>query len=272
MYRGTFGRGNAPCLRPLVGGTMATAPSGIAGGGSALRFGAKNAQSRWDRAFFTRRSVRGIFPAAHVAGKNDLNLSASGGNQEGTPVPSWTFLRTLDGGRRSPSNCLLLTLLPAIRLAAKRHCRRRPAAAAGRGTGAIAPRQSPQSTACFYRRNIFPQDQGSLVQRELARPKAVTEGLSEVDGHQGMISTTSLTYPLQPLTQTLRWRRWSMGLSPHSVGADDHIGPLLGTACGAPRRGQRPCPMPQISVQNLTGRSHTLDTPTRRYVPPASLP
>ena len=54
-----------------------------------------------------------------------LNLSASGGNQEGTPVPSWTFLRTLDGGRRSPSNCLLLTLLPAIRLAAKRHCRRR---------------------------------------------------------------------------------------------------------------------------------------------------
>ena len=185
MYRGTFGRGNAPCLRPLVGGTMATAPSGIAGGGSALRFGAKNAQSRWDRAFFTRRSVRGIFPAAHVAGKNDLNLSASGGNQEGTPVPSWTFLRTLDGGRRSPSNCLLLTLLPAIRLAAKRHCRRRPAAAAGRGTGAIAPRQSPQSTACFYRRNIFPQDQGSLVQRELARPKAVTEGLSEVDGHQG---------------------------------------------------------------------------------------
>ena len=125
MYRGTFGRGNAPCLRPLVGGTMATAPSGIAGGGSALRFGAKIAQSRWDRAFFTRRSVRGIFPAAHVAGKNDLNLSASGGNQEGTPVPSWTFLRTLDGGRRSPSNCLLLTLLPAIRLAAKRHCRRR---------------------------------------------------------------------------------------------------------------------------------------------------
>ena len=185
MYRGTFGRGNAPCLRPLVGGTMATAPSGIAGGGSALRFGAKNAQSRWDRAFFTRRSVRGIFPAAHVAGKNDLNLSASGGNQEGTPVPSWTFLRTLDGGRRSPSNCLLLTLLPAIRLAAKRHCRRRPAAAAGRGTGAIAPRQSPQSTACFYRRNIFPQDQGSLVQRELARPKAVTEGLSGVAGHFG---------------------------------------------------------------------------------------
>ena len=94
-----------------------------------------------------RRSMRGIFPAAHVAGKNDLNLSASGGNQEGTPVPSWTFPRTLDGGRRSPSNCLLLTLLPAIRLAAKRHRRRRAATAAGRGTGAISPlrARAPQS-------------------------------------------------------------------------------------------------------------------------------
>ena len=150
-----------------------------------LRFSAKNAQSRWDWAFFTRRSMRGIFPAAHVAGKNNFILSASGGNQEGTPVPSWTFPRTLDGGRRSPSNCLLLTLLPAILLAAKRHCRRRAAAAAGRGTGATAPRQSPQSTACCYRQNIFPQDQGSLVQRELARPKAVTEGLSEAAGHPG---------------------------------------------------------------------------------------
>ena len=53
------------------------------------------------------------------------------------------------------------------------------------GRDRSAPRQSPQSTAAFYRRNIFPQNQGSLVQRELARPKAVTEGLSEVAGHPG---------------------------------------------------------------------------------------
>ena len=75
----------------------------------------------------TRRSVRSIFPAAHVAGKNDFILSAaSAGNQEGAPAPSWNFPRTEDEGRRPPFYCLLLPVAPTIRLAAKRLRRRDP--------------------------------------------------------------------------------------------------------------------------------------------------
>ena len=50
---------------------MANAPSGIAGGDIALRFGAKRVQPARGWTLFTRRSVRGIFPAVHAAGKND---------------------------------------------------------------------------------------------------------------------------------------------------------------------------------------------------------
>ena len=206
MYRGTFGREKAPCRRSKDGSTMANAPSGDAGGGIALRFGAKNAQSRWDRAFFTRRSMRGIFPAAHVAGKNDLNLSASGGNQEGTPVPSWTFPRTLDRGRRSPPNCLLLTPRPAIRLAAKRHCRRRAATAAGRGTGAIAPLRArapsqlpPSIGGTSSRKTKAPLCKGSWHgQRPCLRD------CPKLPDTPGMISASISVHSLRPLTQALR--------------------------------------------------------------------
>ena len=61
----------APCRRLKGGGTMANAPSGIAGGDIALRFGAKRVQPARGWTLFTRRSVRGIFPAVHAAGKND---------------------------------------------------------------------------------------------------------------------------------------------------------------------------------------------------------
>ena len=99
------------------------------------------------------RSVRGIFRHVHAATKNDPFLSAAdgGGNQEGAPAPSWTLPGTV--GRGSPVGCLLLSGVPAVRLAAERHCRRegrcgggdegrrtkdgrgRCAARRGRGTG-----------------------------------------------------------------------------------------------------------------------------------------
>ena len=127
---------DAPCPVPL-GGTMANAPSGIAGGGIALRFGAKRVRPRGGRTLFTRRSVRGIFPGVHAAGKNDPVLSAvgDGGNQEGAPAPSWTFPGTVGRGTgaRSAACFYLWCLLsgsPRSGIAGGR-----AAAAAGRGTG-----------------------------------------------------------------------------------------------------------------------------------------
>ena len=89
----------------------------------------------------TLRSVRGIFPDARVVGKNDPFLSTAngGGNQEGAPAPSWTLPGTV--GRGSPVGCLLLSGVPAVRLAAERHCRREGRCGGGdegRRTGADA--------------------------------------------------------------------------------------------------------------------------------------
>ena len=50
---------------------MANAPSGIAGGGIALRFGAKRVRPHRGRTLFTRRFVRRIFRHVHAATKND---------------------------------------------------------------------------------------------------------------------------------------------------------------------------------------------------------
>ena len=102
------------CARPKAGRTMVCAlRSGV---GVPPKGGAP-----------TLRSVRSIFPAAHVAGKNDFILSAaSAGNQEGAPAPSWNFPRTEDEGRKPPFRCLLLPVAPTIRLAAKRLRRRTP--------------------------------------------------------------------------------------------------------------------------------------------------
>ena len=89
----------------------------------ALRFGAN------------RVRPLGAGPGSHVAScevffatytprrKMIRLLSAEGGNQEGTPVPSWSFPGTKDGRRRSPVGCSLLFVMPAIRLAAGRLCR-----------------------------------------------------------------------------------------------------------------------------------------------------
>ena len=102
------------CARPLAGRTMVCALR--SGAGVPPKGGAP-----------TLRSVRSIFPAAHVAGKNDFILSAaSAGNQEGAPAPSWNFPRTEDEGRKPPFRCLLLPVAPTIRLAAKRLRRRTP--------------------------------------------------------------------------------------------------------------------------------------------------
>ena len=123
MYRGTFGRGKPRAAWRHDG----RGPSGTAGGASRSALAQKGSDPHRGRTLFTRRSVRSIFPAAHVAGKNDFILSAaSAGNQEGTPAPSWNFPRTEDEGRRPPFYCLLLPVAPTIRLAAKRLRRRDP--------------------------------------------------------------------------------------------------------------------------------------------------
>ena len=109
MYRGTFRR-EAPRIHGFT----------VDANGRTLRSGAAAAAA-------TLRFVRRIFPAAHVAGKNDFILSAaSAGNQEGAPAPSWNFPRTEDEGRKPPFRCLLLPVAPTIRLAAKRLRRRTP--------------------------------------------------------------------------------------------------------------------------------------------------
>ena len=57
-----------------MSGTMASGPSGSAGGAAALRFGAKPARPFWGWAGFTRRSVRGLFRHVHAAAKNDSDV------------------------------------------------------------------------------------------------------------------------------------------------------------------------------------------------------
>ena len=85
----------------------------------ALRFGAGPA-----KAAPTRRSVRRIFPAARVAGKNDSDSFRRWRRKPGRGNPFLDF-SPRDGGRESPVGCLLLLEESAIRLAAKRHCRRK---------------------------------------------------------------------------------------------------------------------------------------------------
>ena len=80
----------------------------------ALRFGAGPA-----KAAPTRRSVRRIFPAARVAGKNDSDSFRRWRRKPGRGNPFLDF-SPRDGGRESPVGCLLLLEAPAIRLAAGR--------------------------------------------------------------------------------------------------------------------------------------------------------
>ena len=78
-----------------------------------------------------------------------------------------------------------------------------------------------------------PAGQGSLVQRELSRPKAATEGLPEVAGHFGDALCRDPHPFLPSAPQTLcsaPLARAVDGAFPPFVGADAYIGPPLGTA------------------------------------------
>ena len=156
------------CARPLAGRTMVCALR--SGAGVPLKGGAP-----------TLRSVRSIFPAAHVAGKNDFILSAaSAGNQEGAPAPSWNFPRTEDEGRRPPFYCLLLPVAPTIRLAAKRLRRRDPVPgwlmrlssttrrARRPGVPPPVPRRSPTTQCRRQNYQAFP----NLVSHKAKRPES----------------------------------------------------------------------------------------------------
>ena len=92
------------------------ASPGVPSMAMALRLGAGPA-----KAAPTRRSVRRIFPAAHVAGKNDSDsFRLAPETRKGNPLPG-----PFPGGRGSPVGCLLLSEVPAVRLAAERLRRRR---------------------------------------------------------------------------------------------------------------------------------------------------
>ena len=156
------------CARPKAGRTMVCAlRSGV---GVPPKGGAP-----------TLRSVRSIFPAAHVAGKNDFILSAaSAGNQEGAPAPSWNFPRTEDEGRRPPFYRLLLPVAPTIRLAAKRLRRRDPVPgwlmklssttrrARRPGVPPPVPRRSPTTQCRRQNYQAFP----NLVSHKAKRPES----------------------------------------------------------------------------------------------------
>ena len=96
------------------------------------------------RTLFARRSVRGIFRHVRAATKND-SASFRRHRRRKPGRGSGPFLdfsqdgrATLrraprNGGRGSPVGCLLLLEVPAVRLAAERHCRRK--GRCGGGTG-----------------------------------------------------------------------------------------------------------------------------------------
>ena len=104
------------------------------------------------RTLFARRSVRGIFRHVRAATKND-SASFRRHRRRKPGRGSGPFLdfsqdgrATLrraprNGGRGSPVGCLLLLEVPAVRLAAERHCRRKGRCGGGtgdEGTGADA--------------------------------------------------------------------------------------------------------------------------------------
>ena len=110
-----------------------------------------------------------------------------------------------------------------------------------------------------------PVPKGSLVQRELARPKAVTEGLSGVAGHfWGDLCRVSRPFPRDrgadaPLCAATQGNRGGSPQPP--VGHDDPGAPPSRPPAG--RRGRCPRPTPQIPFWNLDGRSHTPGAPRR---------
>ena len=110
-----------------------------------------------------------------------------------------------------------------------------------------------------------PVPKGSLVQRELARPKAVTEGLSGVAGHfWGDLCRVSRPFPRDrgadaPLCAATQGNRGGSPQPP--VGHDDPGVPPSRPPAG--RRGRCPRPTPQIPFWNLDGRSHTPGAPRR---------
>ena len=120
----------------------------------ALRFGAGPAQ-----AVSTRRSVRRIFPPRMSPGKMIQILSGLR-RKPGRGNPFLDFSPG-DRGRRSPVRCLLLLEVPAIRLAAERHCRRKSRC----GGGTKVPGQllaSIRSACCPLGRGAAPAAKAPL--------------------------------------------------------------------------------------------------------------
>ena len=86
-----------------------------------------------------------------------------------------------------------------------------------------------QNLGRWLRRSASPVPKGSLVQRELARPKAVTEGLLNVDGpfeDDLCRDSTPSSHPRRRRSAVRRWPGWLRRLPLLSVGADAYIGPF----------------------------------------------
>ena len=133
MYRGTFGRGGP-------GEPFPRASPGVPSMAMALRLGAGPA-----KAAPTRRSVRRIFPAAHVAGKNDSDsFRLAPETRKGCPLPG-----PFPGGRG--------TGVPGQLPASVGSTCNPPGREAASAAGGPLQRQdgSPRSAACFYRKCLL---------------------------------------------------------------------------------------------------------------------
>ena len=100
----------------------------------------------------TLRSVRGMFPTRVSSGKMILFFpppTAAETRKGLRPLPGPCPGRG-DGGRGTPVGCLLLSRVPAIRLAAERHCRRE-----GRGGGTRDGRRGNRERPGAVRRGGF---------------------------------------------------------------------------------------------------------------------
>ena len=73
------------------------------GGASHSALAQKGSGPHRGRTLFTRRSVRGIFPAAHAAGKNDSTFFAEDGDEGPIPLPSPTDGPYYPPGRQAAS-------------------------------------------------------------------------------------------------------------------------------------------------------------------------